>query len=376
MPRVDLDLKSEIRRSPRVLQLEGVFDVPEARDSKVSYHFDVPIEDQPWQIGCIVGPSGAGKSTVARALFPDAMSAQYAWPRDAALVDGFPAGVGIREISAALSSVGFSSPPSWLRPYAVLSNGEKFRADMARALVSDQELVVVDEFTSVVDRTVAMIGSAAIAKAFRRSTKRFVAVSCHDDIVDWLQPDWILAPHVSQFTWRCLRRRPPVHLEVRRVPISLWHIFAPHHYMTAGINRSARCFAAFWRGRVVAFSSWLPFAGRLGGAKRAWRTHRNVVLPDYQGIGIGTALVDAVASSWAAFDVRVFHRTAHPGDIAAHAKSSHWRCTAHGFASKDSRKDIVHTGSRRAASFEYFGNAMSLAEAKQLHQLAVGRVES
>ena len=65
----------------------------------------------------------------------------------------------------------------WLRPFHVLSNGEQFRATIARALAESakgRELVVIDEFTSVVDRTVAQIGSAAIAKTIRR---RHVALS-------------------------------------------------------------------------------------------------------------------------------------------------------------------------------------------------------
>src|SRR5439155_19760773 len=52
-------------------------------------------------------------------------------------------------------------------------------------------LPIFDEFTSVVDRTVAQIGSAAVAKTIRRSGKQLVAASCHYDVIEWLQPDWI-----------------------------------------------------------------------------------------------------------------------------------------------------------------------------------------
>jgi transcriptional regulator with GAF, ATPase, and Fis domain len=64
-------------------------------------------------------------------------------------------------------------------------------------------LVAFDEFTSVVDRNVARIGSAAVAKAIRSGQIRcrFVAVTCHYDIIDWLAPDWIIDMATREFAW-------------------------------------------------------------------------------------------------------------------------------------------------------------------------------
>ena len=58
---------------------------------------------------------------------------------------------------------------------------------MARRISSDESPIVIDEFTSVVDRVTG--GSYAIQKAIRTSGNSW-RVSCHDDIIDWLQPDW------------------------------------------------------------------------------------------------------------------------------------------------------------------------------------------
>lgn len=68
-----------------------------------------------------------------------------------------------------LNKVGFNTPKSWLKPFSVLSNGEKMRVQLAKALLSDKEIVIFDEFTSVVDRQIAKVASIAIAKAVRRS---------------------------------------------------------------------------------------------------------------------------------------------------------------------------------------------------------------
>ena len=80
----------------------------------------------------------------------------------------FPEGMQTSEITRMLCSVGFASPPDWLKAYSCLSQGEKMRVDIARALCLPQQVVVFDEFTSVVDREVAKIGSYAISKAVRR----------------------------------------------------------------------------------------------------------------------------------------------------------------------------------------------------------------
>lgn len=370
MPRVDLELAVEIQRTPRAVQLEGMFDVPEAKKQTVAFHFDVPLEEREWQIGLIVGPSGAGKSSVARHLFGDAMIAGYDWDPARSLVDSFPAGMPIRDVTAALSSVGFSSPPAWLKPFRVLSNGEQFRATLARTLVDEAPLVCVDEFTSVIDRTVAQIGSAAVAKAVRRTAKQFVAVSCHEDVCEWLQPDWVLEPHVGRFTWREKRRRPAIDLEIRRVHYSAWSLFAPHHYLTADINHSATCFGAFLGDRIVAFDAWLPFVGALKDERKARRGHRTVCLPDYQGVGIGRALFDTIASMWAALGYRAFSRTAHPAEIASRTRGGNWRLTRHGFTAKDTGKQkslaASRTSTRRAASFEWIGEPMELEAAQRL----------
>src|SRR5205085_5372222 len=84
-------------------------------------------------------------------------------------------------------------------------------------------LVCFDEFTSVVDRNVAKVCSAAIAKGIRRSHLpcRFVAVTCHYDVAAWLEPDWILDIATCELQRRCLRR-PAIELEIHRCEMAAW----------------------------------------------------------------------------------------------------------------------------------------------------------
>ncbi len=338
---------------------------------------NLPIEEQPWQIGLIVGPSGCGKTTLAREAFGDSLVSSYEWPEDRSLVDGFPDGLSMKQITLLLSSVGFSSPPSWLRPFRVLSNGEQFRATIARALAGAAPLVVIDEFTSVVDRTVAQIGSAAIAKTIRRRTSRvrqFVAVTCHYDVVEWLDPDWIYEPATDDFQWRLERRgRPRISLEVARVDSSAWRLFRNHHYLSGQLNCTATCFCAFLDGRPVAFSAWLPFVGRLRDGRRARRNHRTVCLPDFQGVGIGQALVDFCASLWTGLGCRAFSASGHPGEIAAKNRSPNWRLIR--APSRAPRGDAglrqlarSRATNRFTASFEYVGPKLNPHIARRVRE--------
>lgn len=359
MPRVAVKLDVPITRSPRVNQVESMFDVPEAKRASVSFDFAMPIEDKDWSVGLIVGPSGAGKSTVARAMFQDALREGYDWSPDKAVVDDFAAELPTKEVVGALSSVGFASPPGWLKPYRVLSNGERFRVNLARALLDPAELVVIDEFTSVVDRTVARIGAHAVAKAIRaRADKRFVAVTCHEDVLDWLQPDWVCEPATGTFSWRSVQRRPDIELKIVRAVPAAWRWFAPHHYLTGNVNKIARCFLGLVDGQLAAFGSTLPFPHPH--VKQCRRLHRTVVLPDFQGVGIATALNDVIAGMWTTLGYRVIATAAHPALIKSRARSKNWTMTRSpkrmgSRHNEKSKRATSSTWMRRTASFRYVG---------------------
>jgi ABC-type ATPase with predicted acetyltransferase domain len=148
----------------------------------------LPLEEFDWQIGIIVGHSGSGKTSITKQLFPEAYIRGFLY-KSKCVLDDFPGGFETSEITRMLCSVGFASSPDWLKSYDCLSQGEKMRVDIARALCLEQSLVILDEFTSVVDREIAKVSAFAISKAVRRSSKKFIAVTRHYDVVDWLDPD-------------------------------------------------------------------------------------------------------------------------------------------------------------------------------------------
>lgn len=350
--------KTSVKQSARVKQLAGIYDLPPKSESKQEWLVNLKL-DRDWHIGLIVGPSGCGKTTIARELFGDKIVTGWPWPGDRSILDGFPETMSVGDIVNLLSSVGFSSPPHWLKPFHVLSNGEQFRVTLARTMAEMPDLAVVDEFTSVVDRTVAQIGSAAVSKAVRSSNRRLVAVACHYDIEDWLQPDWKYEPATGQFSWRSLRRRPEVQLRIRRTEgKAAWPLFRGHHYLSGDLHRSAACFMATVNDQPAAFTAVLHQAGREGGW---WREHRSVCLPDFQGVGIGTALSDFIASCYLATGKKYRSTTSHPAMIGHRMRSVNWKmhrapCLAANSASATNAQMLdTQAMGRLTAGFEYVG---------------------
>lgn len=184
-----IERKNKVFISDRVSEVMTDFDIKQEHSNEC-FEGNIDIENQQWNIGLIVGGSGTGKSTIAKELFSESYIRGFDYTGKCVL-DNMPEECSVKEIEKAFTAVGFSSPPSWLKPYSVLSTGEKMRVDLARSILENDDLIVFDEFTSVVDREVAKTCSVAVQKEIRRSGKRFIAVSCHKDIIDYLSPDWV-----------------------------------------------------------------------------------------------------------------------------------------------------------------------------------------
>lgn len=303
--------------------MAGMFDVPIEDKTANKWDADLPIEDKQWNIGLIVGPSGSGKTTLARHVWPDQMAAIHEWSPDRSLLDDFPADMGIRDVVGLLTSVGLGSPPAWMRPHNTLSNGEAFRASMARALAETDSVVVVDEFTSVVDRQVAKVASHTVQKTVRRQGRQFVAVSCHYDIADWLQPDWVYDVAAGSFAWRSVQPHPTIELRIHKVDHSVWPLFRRHHYLSADLHRATHCFGGFIGDELVGFVAYMHFPHPR--VKNMKMCHRSVVLPDYQGLGISGRMNEWVGQYLRENGFRYRRVMAHPAVISYCTRSPRWR---------------------------------------------------
>lgn len=366
MPTVNHKISVSLSRSVRARQIESAFDIPAQQKCELTFSGELPIEDFDWNIGLIVGASGSGKSTILNHVFGHPVGMQWG---AASVIDDFSDQLKIDDIIAACQAVGFNTMPAWLRPFAVLSNGEKFRVEIARKLLESppNEIIALDEFTSVVDRQVARIASHAVQKFVRKNKRRMVAASCHYDIIDWLQPDWVFEPATMTFTRRLLQRRPGIEVEISRCNYEAWKLFAPFHYMTAALHKAAVCYLLNIDGRPAAFAGVLqrphPRVHDVYGISRM------VTLPDFQGLGLAFVLMGKLGAAYKAIGRRLHMYPAHPSFILAADKSKEWALIKKPGFSQPSSLTKTSTirekgfGGRGCAVFAYAGDAMDKNEA-------------
>lgn len=298
-------------------------------ESGADFAIDATLpDDEDWHIGLIVGPSGSGKTSIGRQLWPDVgiYDGDSGWPVDAPIVDGIAPSGSFDAVTGALAAVGLGSVPTWLRPYHALSNGEKFRAGLARLIAEAPSKVVVDEFTSVVDRQIAKIGASAFSKAWKRTDGRAVLLSCHYDIIDWLEPDWVFDTQTGTLAGRRLWRRPRFELEIFQTDGSYWPMFEPHHYLKLPRMVAARYYVGFVDGEAVCHLAVSPKL-EVGGM----RACRMVVMPEWQGAGVGLRFLNEVcrlqfteANKYHVRTKSVYFHTSHPGLCAALRRDKRW----------------------------------------------------
>ena len=142
-----------------------------------------------WNIMLICGKSGSGKSTILREI-GNVKPIEYDYNK--AVISQFD-GYTEEEVCDLLGGVGLSSVPTWLRKPQELSNGERARLDLCKAIydAGKGQIIYVDEFTSVVNRDVAKSMSHALQRYIRQKDLKIVSASCHFDIIEWLNPNYI-----------------------------------------------------------------------------------------------------------------------------------------------------------------------------------------
>lgn len=289
---------------------------------------ELPLADEEWGLGLIVGPSGSGKTSLGRAFWGEMSFYDPAWPENLPIVDAIATGGDFTAVTGALAAVGLGTVPAWLRPFSVLSNGERFRANLARLISEAPNNVVVDEFTSVVDRQIAKFGALAFQKAWRRTGKKAVLLSCHYDIIDWLEPDWVFDTATGELA-RGRLQRPKFDLEIWQTDGSYWPLFEPHHYLKLPRMVAASYYVGTVDGELVCHVATSP-RFEIG----CMRACRLVVMPEWQGAGVGLRFLNAIAqlqmeggNKWGRQCPTLFH-TSHPGLCAALRRDQRWSQTS------------------------------------------------
>lgn len=327
MTRIEIHNRVDDFDSYRAARVKSLF------NAESGCNFDLTIESVDlageWSIGAVVGPSGSGKTSIGKQIFETDRLVDLAagWSNDRPIVDDIAPGGDFNTVTGLLAAVGLGDVPAWLRPFRVLSNGEQFRAGLARLICERPGEAVVDEFTSVVDRQVARIGAQAFQKAWRRENPggKVVILTPHYDVIDWLRPDWVIDTKTKTFERGLPRQRPPIQLEIRKVNGSYWRYFEPHYYLNLPRPIAAEYFVGTVDGELACHLAVSPWFNN-----NAYRATRLVTMPEWQGAGVGSRFLDAIAQHHMDGGGRqnrplpTYFHTSHPQLCASLRRSGKW----------------------------------------------------
>jgi ABC-type ATPase involved in cell division/GNAT superfamily N-acetyltransferase len=275
-------LQSEVSQSFRCVRAANSLDIDAEKKSVHQLEIEADLET-PCSVGLILGASGSGKTTLSRPV-----------------IDQLPESMSYDECAAILSGVGLTSVPCWIRPAHTLSNGQRARAEAALAMVSGAETTVIDEWTSVVDRTVAKVMSHCVQKFARRQGKKLILLSCHYDVVEWLDPDWIIDCNTQKFIDRRLlpaadrARREQLSFDIREVAGRSWKAFSRYHYLSENLPGGIRRFFGIFHGKnQIGFQCFANYTPRKDkNEPLIMHSNRTVIHPDYAGLGLGIRLIN------------------------------------------------------------------------------------
>ena len=317
-----INLTHKINNDKYTEYVYEAFDIQNKEESNVIVEANLEHLPKDWNIGVVYGGSGTGKTTILKNYFKKEMDKSY-FDNSKSLISNFD-WLEPKDATFLLSAMGLSSVPTWLRPFNTLSNGEQYRANLAYIVGSakNDEVILIDEYTSVVDRDVAKAMSNALQKYIRRTNKRIVLASCHFDIMEWLQPDWIYSPSKGRLEIAPSLRQPKIELQIFRCRYETWKLFKHNHYLTEDLNKSAKCYVALFNDKPIAFMAILPFPS--GVIQNGYRISRVVVLPDFQGLGIGFKFCNWFGQVYKNDKKIMYIKTSNPALWSVFNNSNNW----------------------------------------------------
>lgn len=296
MQTIEVVLSSEPSKTFRCTKAANSLDIDIQK--KLTHRLAVSADiDEPYNVGLIIGSSGSGKTTLAKQLFGE-NAFQEILDLTRPVIDQFPESYSYEDCANALNGVGLTQVPCWIRPAFTLSNGQRTRAEIALRMAQEREFTAMDEWTSVVDRTVAKVMSHCIAKHARRANKSIVLCSCHYDVIEWLNPDWIIDCNKQSFTdrrslCRNFKRSEQLTFDIRETNRSTWRYFSKYHYLSERMpGGHIETFGLFSGNEQIGFQCFANYVPTRKGETRKMHFNRTVIHPYYVGLGLGALLIN------------------------------------------------------------------------------------
>lgn len=292
MQNFKLKLISPVSTSFKCVKAANSLDIDAEKKSIHEFNVSADIETK-FNIGLIVGASGSGKTTLAKHIWGDDCFDEILNPK-LPVIEQFPEKYSYDECAAMLCGVGLTSVPCWIRPAQTLSNGQRARAECALQMARmDKQIIIIDEWTSVVDRTIAKVMSHCIQKHARKIDTKIILLSCHYDVIEWLNPDWIIDANKQTYEnrrslWQTFKRTEQLQFAIKETNRSSWSYFSKYHYLSDRLAGGKAYYFALYDGLneigFLAFSNYVP---KRPNKKMQLHFNRLVIHPDYCGFGLG-----------------------------------------------------------------------------------------
>lgn len=207
----------DMNLSGRAAELMQKFGIRTKRlkGQRLEHHCRIHLS--PGHIAMITGSSGTGKSTLLRGLYENAPTCnrinldEIDCTTTERVIDCISGSVW--QASGLLCKAGLSDTFTMLGRVCDLSEGQKWRYRLAKALDSDRQWIFADEYAAKICRTMAMTLSANLRKLANETRKIFVLASCHEDMLCELAPDVVVIKYLNgtgHIIYKKNNRREPI----------------------------------------------------------------------------------------------------------------------------------------------------------------------
>lgn len=330
MQTYNVRLESPIFKSYRCKRAADSLDIDVEKKSVHQLKINADLISH-YNIGLIIGASGSGKTTLAKEIFGQNCFESSLDP-ERPVIEQFPNEMDYESCASALSGIGLNSVPCWIRPVKTLSNGQRSRAEAALLMINQKEVSVIDEWTSVVDRNVAKAMSYCVQKYARKQNKKIVLLSCHYDVLEWLNPDWVIDCNLQSYTdrrslWRDFKRSEQLQFDIKWASRKSWQYFSKYHYLSENLpGGDIKIFGLFNGPNQIGFqcyANYVPHSDKK--APKIMHMNRTVIHPDYTGLSLGIRLIDETAKIMKKMGHRVMAKYSSIPVFISMSRSKSWR---------------------------------------------------
>ena len=294
---IEVLLKSKVNTEFRCQIAANSLDIDV--EKKSIHHLKIENINLPekWNLGLVYGNSGSGKTTLIKHLFGEKIF-NVKLNEDEPIINQLPKDLSYEDCALMLNGIGLNSVPCWIRPVKTLSNGQKARAEAVFLMTKNKDIVFIDEWTSVVDRTVAKAMSLCLLKYAKRNDKKIILCSCHIDIIEWLQPDWLIDCNKQKFILPeseafFFKERKQLNFEIKEIDRTSWKYFSKYHYLNENLpGGKIYLYGIIHHNNQIGSQCFANYTPHRKGTTIIFHSNRTVIHPDYNGLGLGIKLIN------------------------------------------------------------------------------------